>query len=115
MNLATHLVRDAFLRRFDVAVVVSNDSDLYEPIRVVRQELGKPVGILIPEERRPSAKLEPIASFVRSIRRAALAKSQFPEELVDAVGTFRKPASWQEKQRPPHRRPRDLPPKRQGG
>jgi uncharacterized LabA/DUF88 family protein len=39
VNLATHLLHDAHMGRFDVAVVVSNDSDLLEPIRIVRQEL----------------------------------------------------------------------------
>src|SRR5215831_3668847 len=36
VNLATHLVRDAFLNEFDVAVVITNDTDLIEPIKVVR-------------------------------------------------------------------------------
>ena len=42
--------------RFDVAVIVSNDSDLLEPIKIVREELGKKVGILNPH-RRPSRAL----------------------------------------------------------
>jgi len=33
VNLATHLLHDAHMGRFDVAVVVSNDSDLLEPIK----------------------------------------------------------------------------------
>jgi hypothetical protein len=32
--------------RFDVAVVISNDSDLLEPIKIVREHLGKKAGIL---------------------------------------------------------------------
>ncbi len=48
VNLATHLLHDAHMGRFDVAVVVSNDSDLLEPIRIVREQLGKKVGILNP-------------------------------------------------------------------
>ena len=40
VNLATHLLHDAHLGRFDVAVVVSNDSDLLEPIKIVREHLG---------------------------------------------------------------------------
>jgi hypothetical protein len=41
VNLATHLLHDAHLGRFDIAVVVSNDSDLLEPIKIVRHELHK--------------------------------------------------------------------------
>jgi hypothetical protein len=48
VNLATHLMLDAFQRDCDLAVVVSNDSDLEEPIRVVMQVLGIPVGLLNP-------------------------------------------------------------------
>jgi len=92
VNLATHLVRDAFREEFDVAVVISNDSDLYEPIRIVTQELGKPVGLLVPEGVAISAKLKPVASFIRPIRRTALARSQFADRLVDGNGTFQKPS-----------------------
>lgn len=46
VNLATHLLHDAHMDRLDVAVVVSNDSDLLGPIKIVRNELGKKVGIL---------------------------------------------------------------------
>lgn len=48
VNLATHLLHDAHMGRFDTAVVLSNDSDLLEPIKIVRRELHKQVGILNP-------------------------------------------------------------------
>jgi hypothetical protein len=35
VNLASHLVNDGWKNIFDVAVVVSNDTDLVEPIRIV--------------------------------------------------------------------------------
>ena len=41
VNLASHLVRDAIQNRFDVALVLSNDTDLVEPIRIVTQEAGR--------------------------------------------------------------------------
>ena len=44
VNLATHLLVDAFDGDFDVAVVISNDSDLVEPITVVRERFGLRVG-----------------------------------------------------------------------
>ena len=48
VNLACHLVRDALTNAFDVAVVLTNDTDLIEPIRIVRAEAGKIVGLLTP-------------------------------------------------------------------
>ena len=40
VNLATYLLADAFRADAGTFVVVSNDSDLMEPIRLVSQELG---------------------------------------------------------------------------
>lgn len=42
VNLGAYLVRDAFRGEFDVAAVVSNDTDLVEPIRIVAGEVGNP-------------------------------------------------------------------------
>jgi uncharacterized LabA/DUF88 family protein len=93
VNLATHLLIDGFDDAYELAVVVSNDSDLLEPIRIVTQRLGKPVGILNPH-RVPSVALLPHARFVKQIRPGVLASSQFPNVLSDARGTFSKPAGW---------------------
>ncbi len=43
VNLGVHLVRDACMGVFDLAAVLTNDTDLLEPIRIVRQELNLPV------------------------------------------------------------------------
>jgi hypothetical protein len=93
VNLATHLVRDAFERRFDVAVLITNDSDLAEPVRIVSQERTLPVGILNPHQTH-SAELKQWATFVKRIRQADLAASQFPANMTDTRGAFQKPATW---------------------
>ena len=94
VNLATHLIHDGHQDDFDVAVVISNDSDLLEPIRIVRRELEKPVGVISPHKS-PSVVLRKEATFVKTIRKGALAGSQFPHTLTDANGTFRSPPDWQ--------------------
>ncbi len=93
VNLAAHLLRDGFTGDFDIAVVVSNDSDLLEPIRIVQSELGKPVGVLNPQKH-PSWVLKKEARFFKNIRQSAIARCQFPPELKDAGGTFGKPTGW---------------------
>jgi hypothetical protein len=93
VNLATHLLHDGHLGRFDIAVVVSNDSDLLEPIKLVRQELRKKVGILNPHPN-PSRALLPHIDFIKQIRAGVLAASQFPSTLTDKHGIFTKPAAW---------------------
>jgi uncharacterized LabA/DUF88 family protein len=75
VNLATHLLHDAHRGPFDVAVVISNDSDLLEPIRIVRRELGKRVGILNPHPK-PSRALLPHIDFIKPIRAGALRAAQ---------------------------------------
>ncbi len=77
-----------------VAAVVSNDSDLLAPIQIVREELDKRVGLLIPHKR-PSRALLPHTDFHKRIRAGALSRAQFPDELTDRTGTISRPVSWQ--------------------
>jgi hypothetical protein len=93
VNLATHLVADAFLGYFQAAAVITNDSDLVEPIRVVQRELGLPVGVINPHKKR-CHQLTREAAFFRQIREGVLAASQFPPTLSDGSGIIRKPESW---------------------
>ncbi|MEP0761669.1 MAG: NYN domain-containing protein [Chloroflexota bacterium] len=93
VNLATYLLFDAFCQDCDTAVIISNDSDLREPVRIVTQHLGKPVGILNPH-RYPSRELSQFATFVKQIREGVLAASQFSPVLIDSRGTFHKPSAW---------------------
>lgn len=97
VNLASHMLIDGFRARYDVAVVISNDSDLKEPVRFVREDLNAPVGVLNPHKRRSWALSPPnlpARSFYKPIRRGALERSQFPPTLRDAHGTIRKPEGW---------------------
>ena len=79
VNLATYLIIDAMRGDCHVAAVVSNDSDLCEPIRIVQQELQMPFGLLNPHHRRSQALLRLRPAFVRSIRSGplSLSASQF--------------------------------------
>jgi len=91
VNLATYLLMDAFQKRFDVAVVLTNDTDLVEPIRVVNQQLNKPVGLICPGPI-VARSLREVVGFVRHITRSRLAASQFPDPIPST--TIRKPVSW---------------------
>lgn len=91
VNLASYLLRDAFTDRFDVAVVVSNDTDLVEPIRVVTTEIGKPVGLICPATN-AARSLTRVATFCRFVTRTRLAAAQFPDHIPGT--TIRKPEAW---------------------
>lgn len=96
VNLGSYLLLDAFRHDCDLAVVVSNDSDLETPIRIVMTELGIPVGLLNPHppwsRSRDLLNLRP--AFFKQIRANAVKGSQFPERLSDTTGTFHRPPGW---------------------
>jgi hypothetical protein len=96
VNLASHLICDSYENNFDLAAVITNDSDLSEPIRIVNQKLKKPVGILSPvkKPKRPNMNLVNASSFQKRIRESALKNSQFPQKMSDSIGKFHKPADW---------------------
>lgn len=92
VNLATYLVSDAYEKDFEAAVIITDDSDLAEPIHLVRTRLGYHVTVLSP--RGTSRKLSQVATRFRRITTEALAHSQFPPTLTDAHGTITKPRGW---------------------
>lgn len=94
VNLGVHLVRDAFTGAFEHAAVITNDTDLFEPIRVVVKETGLPVTLLSPVSK-PADSLRGIATYVRHIDRRHLAKAQFVSPLRGPDGQqIHKPQDW---------------------
>jgi NYN domain len=97
VNLASYLLLDAFRKESDIAVVVSNDSDLGEPIRIMIQELNVPVGLVNPHAKHPCydlIKLKPL--FYKNVRKNALRTSQLPNPVLDGRGeiAIHRPATW---------------------
>lgn len=93
VNIASYLLLDAAKGDCDVAVVVSNDSDLKEPIALAQSEFGVKVGVVNPHPtNKRSLVLKP--TFFKQLRASALRRSQFPASMTDALGAFQKPASW---------------------
>ena len=94
VNLACHLLLDAFQSNFDVAAVISNDSDLVEPIRIATQVLGKPVGLLSPVGN-PNPELRRVSSFIRRISVSDMGACQFADQITRSDGsTVTRPAIW---------------------
>jgi hypothetical protein len=92
VNLATHLLNDGWIGSYEAAAVLTNDTDLTEPIRIVARQLKKPVGLLCPTDGHPASDLKQAASFVRNIRRGHLRQSQLAPALAD--GKIVKPSGW---------------------
>lgn len=95
VNLAVHLVNDAWRNEYDVAVVVSNDSDLSEALRIVKRELHKRIVHVVPGDpalRQPSIQLKRYADKVIQITSADAAAAQLPTVIPGT--TIHKPAAW---------------------
>ena len=67
VNIASHLIHDAHNGVFELAIVISNDSDLVEPVQIVVQELKLPVIVVSPYLNN-SIQLKNTASSVRKLR-----------------------------------------------
>jgi uncharacterized LabA/DUF88 family protein len=93
VNLAAHLLRDAYKGHCACAVVISNDSDLLTPIRMAKADCGLKIG-LIPPRAKGSVELKGLADFKRDPRLHFLASSQFPDPVPTPAGLVHKPANW---------------------
>ena len=105
VNLASYLLLDAFDGEYEVALVISNDSDLTLPIRKVRERFGVSVCVAAPvlnrhpdgKHRHPSTQLRQAADFLVEInknRQRVLRDSQFPDEIAVGERRIVKPAAW---------------------
>ena len=93
VNLATYLLLDGCNHEYEMAVVITNDSDLRLPVEKVRTRLGKVIGVYDPSRKR-SFELSNAATWYRRLRQGPLKASQFPPTLSDHEGTITKPAGW---------------------
>jgi hypothetical protein len=97
VNLASHLINDAWAGRFEAAAVMSNDTDLVEPIRIVTKELGKPVVLLSAAALSPTSHgaapaLKKVATDIFHINKAHLRSSLFPNTIPGT--SIVKPPNW---------------------
>ncbi len=95
VNLALHLLNDAWRDQYDCAVIVSNDSDLAESLRLVRKQHRKRIVLLVPGDptvRPPAIQLKRYADHVISISQADIVASQLPSPIPGT--TIHKPPKW---------------------
>ena len=74
--------------------MLSKDADLLEPIRIGRQDLSKPVGLICPDGQVPGG-FKNVVSFVRHITLRRLAAAQMSNPATGKKGQqiFR-PQGW---------------------
>ena len=75
VNLASHLLVDAFENKYKGAVIVSNDSDLFTPMQMIKTKYNKKLFLIHPYKRK-SAKLCQIADYITGIKKTDLKPSR---------------------------------------
>jgi len=91
VNLAVHILQDAWLDLYDTVILVSNDSDLAQSLRFVKN-LNKKLGWFLTDTKRPSRVLSQLMDFKKPIRKGALIASQLPNPILGT--TITKPITW---------------------
>lgn len=95
VNIATQMLIDAYQDNFDMAMLISGDSDLVPPIKAIHSLFKqKRVFVAFPPKRQNSSvALNARGSII--IGRKKLIDSQFPAELKKSDGyILRKPSEW---------------------
>lgn len=95
VNIATNLIVDAYKNEYDVAIIVSGDSDLVPPIKAVKEIFPeKEIFIAFPPLRE-SNELRKSADSVFVIGKKKLESCQLPPEIEDKYAfIIRKPNVW---------------------
>jgi uncharacterized LabA/DUF88 family protein len=95
VNIAVELMSDAFQDQFDVALLISADSDLVGPIHAVQRLFPQKRTVVAFPPNRTSSALQRAAAGNLFISRDTLAKSLFPDQVVKPNGfILQRPAQW---------------------
>ena len=95
VNIAVALLKDAYDDMFDVAILISADSDLTAPIEIARQEYANKRVVAMFPPNRMSRHLRKVATSSSRIGRDLLRDSQLPDPVAKPGGyPVHKPARW---------------------
>jgi uncharacterized LabA/DUF88 family protein len=86
VNIAVALLDDAYDDRFDIAVVVSGDSDLAPPIVSVLNRFPEKRVVVAFPPRRQSSELRRVASAAIPISEAKIRASRLPNPVILTSG-----------------------------
>lgn len=95
VNIATHMIIDAYQDKYDTAMLISGDSDLVPPIRAVHDNFNqKRVFVAFPPKRHNNS-VALVAKGSMTIGRKKLSDSQFNQNVTKKDGyVLSKPKDW---------------------
>ena len=95
VNIAVRLLEDAYDDLFDVAIIVSGDSDLAPPIESVRRRYPNRAVVVAHPPKRPSAELARVAHASYHINAAQIRSARLPDPVVQSNGyELHAPTGW---------------------
>lgn len=95
VNLGVRLVWDAARGAFDAAIVISNDSDLAEAIRIVTNEIGKPIFVYSPDVTVNNALRPPVSSDAQPLNTKLFKMCLLPDPVITSAGIpISRPPRW---------------------
>ncbi|WP_196893758.1 NYN domain-containing protein [Aureivirga marina] len=94
VNIAMEMVKGAYKDIYDVAILISGDSDLIPPIKSVQQLFSKKVFVVFPPNRHNNS-VKNAADFSMNLGRGKISQSQFPLKITLQNGhNIKKPSVW---------------------
>lgn len=91
VNLAVHMVFEATQDLYDVAVVVTNDTDMREAFRIVSEELKKKIILVQPQRVKTANSLSQYCFDVLKFKTDDLISNQLPNTVGPNI---RRPDEW---------------------
>ena len=95
VNIAVEMFSDAINDEFDIALLLSADSDLVPAVRAIKNTFTQKRIVVAFPPKRSSVELENIAHACLRIGRANFARSLFPDKVKKADGfILQRPSTW---------------------
>lgn len=106
VNIASHIIGDLYEDKFDVAYLISGDSDLVKPMKMVVGK-GKTMIVAFPPER-ATDQIKATATSYLKITKEILESCVLPNPLKVGSKTFERPEEWKGKELKPKKRDKKI-------
>lgn len=94
VSMGAYLTRDVVLKRADLFLLVTRDSDLAGTLEMLRSEFQAPIGVCFPGNSRSGALIKAGPVMELYISKGSLEKSQLPNPIKIGDSEICKPEIW---------------------
>ena len=96
VNLAVHLLNDAWAKSCSTCILISNDSDLAEAVNLTKERGTSVVWMppILNKNRHPSVDLKKVGMTPRIVHSSTPARCQLPDRVTTITRIISKPNGW---------------------